>query len=60
MALVYLYPNFLKQSQEQNYYVTNHNTMTQCLKAEFNINSEWRNDLNKKDLIAQLDKNIPV
>ena len=75
MALVYLYPNFLKESQEQKYkepesylnsklinygYVTDHNAITECLRNEFNINSEWRNNLTKQNVIAQLDKNIPV
>lgn len=73
MALAYLYPDFLVQAQSYsepesylnskliNYgHVTDHNAITQCLKAEFNINSEWRTDLTKQDLITQLNKNIPV
>lgn len=75
MALSYLYPEFLIQANKLGYkepesylnskliyygYVTDHNAITQCLKAEFNIKSEWRTDLNKQDLINQLNNNIPV
>ncbi len=39
---------------------TKHLPHTQCIAQEFDIRSEWRYDLRKTDLIAQLDKQIPV
>jgi len=37
-----------------------HPSHTECIAEEFGIESEWRYNLRKSDLITQLDKQIPV
>lgn len=39
---------------------TDHTAHTRCIAQEFDIRSAWRTDLSKADLIAQLDKQLPV
>jgi hypothetical protein len=75
MALAYLKPDFLVKAKALGYaepesyfnsllypygVVTDHGAITQCLKKEFGITSEWSYSIEKKTIIAQLDKNKPV
>lgn len=52
----YLKSKYRKYTQSRG----NHDATTQCLKNEFGVDSVWRYDLSTKDLVAQIDKGLPV
>lgn len=75
MALAYLKPDFIsssikKQYREPESYLgyflnlwgdtTDHEAMSRCLKENFNIRSHWSYDLNKSEILTQLENQKPV